>query len=206
MRLAVIGSGYVGLVASVCFSELGHEVICVDNDLRKLQSLERGEVPIHEQFLPELLGRHQGRGLRFSSSLGDAVRASAAVFIAVGTPPAEGGEADLSYVESVSREIARAIDSYTVVVEKSTVPVFTSEWIRKVMLQNGISPALFDVASNPEFLREGTAVTDFLYPDRIVVGADNKRSAAILREIYRPHDRRQLWAATHGSSGSQEPA
>jgi UDPglucose 6-dehydrogenase len=186
MRLAVIGSGYVGLVASVCFAELGHEVICVDNDLRKLQALERGEVPIHEQFLPELLGRHHGRGLQFSSSLGEAVRASAAAFIAVGTPPAEGGEADLSYVESVSREIARAIDRYTVVVEKSTVPVFTSEWIRKVMLQNGISPELFDVASNPEFLREGTAVTDFLYPDRIVVGADNERSASILREIYSP--------------------
>src|SRR6185437_8355999 len=142
MRLAVIGSGYVGLVASVCFAELGHEVICVDNDLRKLQALERGEVPIHEQFLPELLGRHHGRGLQFSSSLGEAVRASAAAFIAVGTPPAEEGEADLSYVESVSREIARAIDRYTVVVEKSTVPVFTSEWIRKVMLQNGISPEL----------------------------------------------------------------
>lgn len=186
MRLAVIGSGYVGLVASACLAELGHEVICVDNDAKKLAALERGEVPIHEQYLPELLARHRGHGIRFSGSLTDAVRASAAVFIAVGTPPTVLGEADLSYVESVTREIASAIDGYKVVVEKSTVPVFTSEWIRKVMLLKGISPELFDVASNPEFLREGTAVADFLYPDRIVIGADNERSSAVLREIYRP--------------------
>ncbi len=186
MRIAVIGSGYVGLVAAACFAELGHDVVCVDNDLDKLARLERGEVPIHEQFLPELLARHRGRRVAFSSCLRDAVRASAAVFIAVGTPPSDGGEADLSYVETVSREIAGAIDDYKVVVEKSTVPVFTSEWIRKVMLLKGLRADSFDVASNPEFLREGTAVTDFLYPDRIVIGADNPRSGALLRDIYRP--------------------
>ncbi|MGE0405405.1 MAG: UDP-glucose/GDP-mannose dehydrogenase family protein [Candidatus Korobacteraceae bacterium] len=186
MRLAVIGSGYVGLVAAACFAELDHDVICVDNDAAKLRQLELGEVPIHEQFLPELLARHRGRRITFSGSLKDAVRASKAVFIAVGTPPTDAGEADLSYVELVSREIAEAIDGYKVIVEKSTVPVFTSEWIRKIMLLKGIPPESFDVASNPEFLREGTAVRDFLYPDRIVIGADNERSAAVLREIYKP--------------------
>jgi UDPglucose 6-dehydrogenase len=186
MRLAVIGSGYVGLVAAACFAELGHHVTCVDNDAAKLARLERGEIPIHEQYLAELLARHHGRGVVFSGSLSEAVRSSVAVFIAVGTPPTDAGDADLSYVEMVSREIAGAIDGYKVIVEKSTVPVFTSEWIRKVMLLKGIAPDSFDVASNPEFLREGTAVTDFLYPDRIVIGADNERSASVLREIYRP--------------------
>src|SRR5919108_6109212 len=190
MRIAVIGSGYVGLVAAACFAEIGHVVTCVDNDTEKLVALEGGATPIHEKFLPELLARHRGKRLRFSGSLRDSVLASQAVFIAVGTPAAETGEADLSYVESVSREIAQAIQSaggdYKIVVEKSTVPVYTSHWIRRVMELNGTPAAAFDVASNPEFLREGTAVTDFLYPDRIVVGADTERCIAVLRDIYRP--------------------
>ena len=186
MRIAVVGSGYVGLVAAACLAELGHHVVCVDNDREKLARLERGETPIHEKFLPELIERHRGTRLTYSGSLPEAVKASQAIFIAVGTPPAEDGEADLSFVESVSCEIACTIDSYKVVVEKSTVPVYTSDWIRRVMLLNGAEAESFDVASNPEFLREGTAVTDFLYPDRIVIGADSERSAAVLREIYRP--------------------
>jgi UDPglucose 6-dehydrogenase len=186
MRLAVIGSGYVGLVAAACLAEMEHQVVCVDNDSAKLAVLQSGEAPIHEQYLPELLARHRGRRITFSGSLKDAVRTSEAVFIAVGTPPTDLGEADLSYVEGVSRQIAEAIDGYKVIVEKSTVPVFTSEWIRKVMLLKGIAPDSFDVVSNPEFLREGTAVRDFLYPDRIVIGTDNPRSAAVLREIYKP--------------------
>ena len=121
-----------------------------------------------------------------------AARPAQAIFIAVGTPPTEQGEADLSYVESVARDISGAINGYKVVVEKSTVPVYTSDWMRKIMLRNGAAPDSFDVASNPEFLREGTAVTDFLYPDRIVVGADSERCAAVLRQIYAPLDRRQL--------------
>ena len=186
MQIAVVGSGYVGLVAGACFADLGHDVVVVDNDAQKLAALNRGEVPIHENFLPELLQRHRGHRLQFSDDLQAAVRASAAIFVAVGTPPTEQGEADLSYVESVARGIAGAIDSYKIVVEKSTVPVYTSDWVRKIILRNGAAHGEFDVASNPEFLREGTAVTDFLYPDRIVVGADTERCAAVLREIYAP--------------------
>jgi UDPglucose 6-dehydrogenase len=163
---------------------MGHQVVLVDNDQKKLAALKNGQVPIHEKFLPELLERHRGRSLTFSDDLRAAVESSAAVFIAVGTPPTEQGNADLSYVESVARIIPSAINSYKVVVEKSTVPVYTSEWIRKIILRNAAAPDSFDVASNPEFLREGTAVTDFLYPDRIVVGADNERCASVLRAIY----------------------
>jgi len=186
MRIAVVGSGYVGLVAGACFAELGHDVILVDNDESKLAALQQGAVPIHEHFLPELLGRHRGSRLIFSADLRKAAEESAAIFIAVGTPPTEQGEADLSYVESVAREIAGAIRSYKVVVEKSTVPVYTNTWVRKVLLLNGAPGDRFDVASNPEFLREGTAVTDFLYPDRIVLGADTERCANLLRELYQP--------------------
>jgi UDPglucose 6-dehydrogenase len=186
MQVAIIGSGYVGLVAGACFADLGHDVIVVDNDQKKLSALNRGEVPIHENFLPELLHRHRGGRLKFSDDLENSVRASSAIFVAVGTPPTEQGEADLSYVESVARGISGAIGNYKVVVEKSTVPVYTSDWVRKIILRNGAEPGEFDVASNPEFLREGTAVTDFLYPDRIVVGADTPRCEAVLREIYAP--------------------
>jgi UDPglucose 6-dehydrogenase len=186
MRIAVVGSGYVGLVAGACFADLGHDVIVVDNDEQKLGELNRGIVPIHEKFLPELLSRHRGQGLTFSSDLPAAVRQSSVIFVAVGTPPTQSGEADLSYVESVAREISGAIDGYKVIVEKSTVPVYTSEWVRRIILRNGTNPELFDVASNPEFLREGSAVTDFLYPDRIVIGCDSLRSAELLREIYKP--------------------
>jgi len=186
MQIAVVGSGYVGLVAGACFADLGHDVILVDNDQRKLTALRNGQVPIHEKFLPELLGRHREQRLTFSDDLKDAVSRSSVIFVAVGTPPTESGEADLSYVESVAREISGGINGYKVIVEKSTVPVYTSSWVRKIILRNGTDPELFDVASNPEFLREGTAVTDFLFPDRIVIGCDTERSAEVLREIYSP--------------------
>ena len=186
MRIAVVGSGYVGLVAGACFADLGHDVILVDNDEKKLAALKNGQVPIHENFLPELLSRHRGHRLQFSDDLQGAVRASTAIFVAVGTPPTERGEADLSYVESVAREISGGVNDYKVVVEKSTVPVYTSEWVRKIILRNGTDPDAFDVASNPEFLREGTAVTDFLFPDRIVIGCDTERAAEVLREVYAP--------------------
>ena len=186
MHISVVGSGYVGLVAGACLADIGHDVIVVDNDQEKLAALQAGQVPIHEQFLPELLARHRGQRLRFSDDLQAAARESAAIFVAVGTPPTDSGDADLSYVESVAREISGAIQDYKIVVEKSTVPVYTSEWVRKIILRNGVETDLFDVASNPEFLREGTAVTDFLFPDRIVVGADTERCAKVLREIYAP--------------------
>jgi UDPglucose 6-dehydrogenase len=185
MHIAVVGSGYVGLVAGACFADLGHQVILVDNDEQKLAALKNGQVPMHEKFLPELLERHRGQRLNFTDDLRAAVEVSDAIFIAVGTPPTDQGDADLSYVESVASSIPSAINGYKVIVEKSTVPVYTSEWIRKIILRHA-APDSFDVASNPEFLREGTAVTDFLFPDRIVVGADNERCASVLRKIYAP--------------------
>ena len=186
VSICVIGSGYVGLVAAVCFAEMGHQVICVDNDEAKVKTLREGGVPIYEAHLAELLGKHLGRGVDFTANLSESVERSEAIFIAVGTPQGETGAADLSYVEAVVSEIARAITSYKVIVEKSTVPVYTNEWIRRVLHRRGVEPDHFDVASNPEFLREGTAVLDFLHPDRIVVGAGTERAADLLRRIYSP--------------------
>jgi UDPglucose 6-dehydrogenase len=186
IQIAVVGSGYVGLVAAVCFAEMGHQVICVDNDERKVKALQAGDTLIHEEHLPELLGRYRNERIRFMTDLAEATRESDAIFIAVGTPQSETGDADLSYVEAVACEIARSLTKYTVIVEKSTVPVYTNEWIRRAMERNGVARQLFDVVSNPEFLREGTAVADFLHPDRIVVGADSERAAAILTKIYLP--------------------
>lgn len=186
LKIAVIGSGYVGLVAAVCFAEIGHQVVCVDNDEAKVAALEAGQVPIHEEYLPELLKRHGGRGVTFTTDLGGATRAADLVFVAVGTPQGQTGNADLSYVDAVASEIARSIEKYTVIVEKSTVPVYTNEWIRRVMARNGVPHDLFDVTSNPEFLREGTAVMDFLHGDRIVIGTDEERAAKLLRRAYEP--------------------
>ncbi len=186
MRISVIGSGYVGLVTGVCFAELGHDVNLFDNDPAKQAVLRQGQSPIHEKYVPELLQRHLDDKLQLSDSLSESVAHADAIFIAVGTPPTVNGEADLSYVESVAREIAASIKDYKIVVSKSTVPVYTSEWVRRVMLLNGAPAHLFDVASNPEFLREGTGVTDFLYAERIVIGTDNPLCAERLRRIYEP--------------------
>ena|SRR5579872_4060647 len=186
MRIAIVGSGYVGLVAGACLAEIGHEVILVDNDPQKLEALRAGRVPIHEEYLPELIARWSGKTLSFSGDLRGAVEASSAVFIAVGTPPAQDGAADLWYVEQVACEIANGINGYKVIIEKSTVPVYTNEWVRRAMILNGAPQDQLDVVSNPEFLREGTAVRDFLYPDRIVIGANSERASEILREIYEP--------------------
>jgi UDPglucose 6-dehydrogenase len=186
VTIAVVGSGYVGLVASACFAEIGHRVICVDNDESKVKTLQAGGVPIHEDYLPELLAQHRGGRLEFTTDLRSAAQAAQAIFIAVGTPQSRTGSADLSYVDAVASEIARSIDSYKVIVEKSTVPVYTNEWIRRVIERNGVHKDHFDVASNPEFLREGTAVVDFLHPDRIVVGAATERASELLRRIYEP--------------------
>jgi UDPglucose 6-dehydrogenase len=186
IRIAVVGSGYVGLVAAVCFAEMGHNVVCVDNDQRKVDALRSGDSLIHEDYLPELLERYRNSKVHFTNDLSEATREAAAIFIAVGTPQSGSGVADLSYVEAVASEIARSLTRYTVIVEKSTVPVYTNEWIRRVMERNGVAQHLFDVVSNPEFLREGTAVGDFLHPDRIVVGTDSERAAAVLSKIYSP--------------------
>ncbi len=186
VQIAVVGSGYVGLVAAVCFAEMGHNVICVDNDERKVAALRGGDTLIHENHLPELLERYRNRRVQFTTDLAEATRTSDAIFIAVGTPQSETGDADLSYVEAVASEIARSINGYKVIVEKSTVPVYTNEWIRRVIERNGVRREDFDVVSNPEFLREGTAVEDFLHPDRIVVGADSDRASALLSAVYAP--------------------
>lgn len=185
-RICVIGAGYVGLVAAICFAEIGHDVICVDNDDEKIALLNAGIPPIFEEHLGRLLLKHLHGRVRFSLDMGASIQLSTAIFIAVGTPQADSGDADLSYVEAVVREIARHIDSYKVIIEKSTVPVYTNQWITQCLLQHGVPGDLFDVVSNPEFLREGTAIVDFLHPDRIVVGARNTRSGDLLRGIYEP--------------------
>ncbi|MDP9039994.1 MAG: UDP-glucose/GDP-mannose dehydrogenase family protein [Acidobacteriota bacterium] len=201
IQIAVIGSGYVGLVAAVCFAEIGHTVVCVDNDERKVAALRSGDALIHESHLPELLDRYRSSRIRFTTDLAEATRESDAIFIAVGTPQSETGDADLSYVEAVACEIARSLTSYKVIVEKSTVPVYTNEWIRRSMERNGVARHLFDVVSNPEFLREGTAVVDFLHPDRIVVGADSERAAGLLSAIYAPLTTGAYYAREDGIPG-----
>ena len=166
---------------------LGHRVVCVDTDGQKIAALNAGETIIHEAFLPELLQRHRGRSLQFSTSLADSVRRTSAVFIAVGTPPTANGALDLSQVEAVAVQLAPVLTSgFRIVVCKSTVPVKTTEWISRVLLLNGAGRRHFDVACNPEFLREGTAVLDFLYPDRIVAGARSEQAFELLRQIYAP--------------------
>ncbi len=205
-KIAVVGSGYVGLVAAVCFAEMGHTVICVDNDDRKVAALQGGDTLIHENHLPELLERYRNTKIRFMTDLGEATRECEAIFIAVGTPQSEAGDADLSYVEAVACEIARSITSYKVIVEKSTVPVYTNEWVRRAIERNGVDRALFDVVSNPEFLREGTAVADFLHPDRIVVGADSDRAAIMLKDIYAPLTNGEYYKRPDAIAGPCNPA
>ncbi len=186
MQISVIGSGYVGLVAATCLAELGHSVVCIDNDSTKIAALNSGKPLIHEDCLQELLSRHRGIRLSFSTSLQEGTRGSDVIFIAVGTPSTDNGSVDLSFVESVVRSLSGSMNGYKVIVEKSTVPVYTSDWIQNSLRTQGHTQNEFDVVSNPEFLREGTAVTDFLYPDRIVVGVSTARAASIMREIYAP--------------------
>ncbi len=209
VSICVIGSGYVGLVAAACFAEMGHRVICVDNDEQRVKLLQDGGIPIYEEHLPELLARHRDRGVVFTGDLSGAVESSEAIFIAVGTPQGESGAADLSYVEAVVSEIARSISAYKVIVEKSTVPVYTNDWIRRVLYRHGVDPRSFSVVSNPEFLREGTAICDFMHPDRIVVGAGDERAAAVMRRIYEPLTDGSYYAqpgALEGQCSASRPA
>jgi UDPglucose 6-dehydrogenase len=206
ITIAVVGSGYVGLVAAVCFAEIGHRVICVDNDEAKVAMLRKGQVPIHEEYLPELLSRHLNGAIEFTTDLHSATQRSQAIFIAVGTPQSQTGSADLSFVDAVASQIARSITEYKVVIEKSTVPVYTNEWVSRVIERNGVSRELFDVASNPEFLREGTAVVDFLHADRIVIGVDSERAANVLRAIYEPLTSGKYYQSANAVPGSRTTA
>ena len=187
MRVAMIGTGYVGLVSGACFADFGHEVTCVDKDSGKIAALERGEIPIYEPGLDDLVDSNVKAGrLKFTTELAPAVKAADAVFIAVGTPSRRGdGHADLSYVYGAAREIAAAMDGFTVVITKSTVPVGSGDEVERVIAEtrSGCDCA---VVSNPEFLREGAAIRDFKHPDRIVVGTEDERARAVMNELYRP--------------------
>jgi UDPglucose 6-dehydrogenase len=185
MNISVIGTGYVGLVAGACFAESGNEVICVDNNAAKIASLRKGEIPIYEPGLPELVERNvRDERLSFTTELPEAVRKASVIFMAVGTPTTDTGAADLSAVFAVARGIGQAMNNYKVVVTKSTVPVGTSDKIRDIIRAETTQP--FDVVSNPEFLKQGAAVEDFMKPDRVIVGADDPKPVEILRELYAP--------------------
>jgi len=187
MRIAMIGTGYVGLVSGACFSEFGVDVICVDKDLKKIEMLERGEMPIYEPGLDTLVEKNVSAGrLTFTSDLADAVKEADAVFIAVGTPmDIDDGHADLSYVYAAAKEIAENISGYTVVVTKSTVPVGTGDEVERI-IRDTRPDAEFDVVSNPEFLREGSAISDFTHPDRVVIGTESDDAQKVMRALYRP--------------------
>jgi UDPglucose 6-dehydrogenase len=190
MNICVVGAGYVGLVTGAVFADLGNEVVCVDNLEDKVAALQAGHMPIYEPGLEEMVARNVEDGrLSFTTDLASAVRRSVIVFIAVGTPPKVDGQTDLSAVEAVAREIGRAMDRYLVVVNKSTVPVGTGEFVREVIERSQPQPISFDVVSNPEFLREGSAIEDTLRPDRIVIGAPTQQVAMTLLELYAPLER-----------------
>ena len=185
MNICVVGTGYVGLVTGAVFADLGNDVICVDNVREKIEGLKQGRMPIYEPGLEEMVARNVADGrLTFTTSLADAVKRSELIFIAVGTPAKTNGETDLSAVEDVARGIARAMDSYKVIVNKSTVPVGTGDLVREIIAKNQPTPMAFDVVSNPEFLREGSAIEDTLRPDRIVIGAPTQQVAMTLLELY----------------------
>ena len=189
MDLSIIGSGYVGLVSGACFAEVGHNVVCVDNDLKKVESLQAGRIPIYEPGLEELVQRNVASGrMRFTNSIEDGVDHTEVVFIAVPTPPHADGSVDLSYIERVARDIAGVLKpgQYRVVVDKSTVPVKTGDKVSETIKRYGSKGAEFDVVSNPEFLREGCAVEDLMHPDRIVIGSKSDRALALMKKLYEP--------------------
>jgi UDPglucose 6-dehydrogenase len=187
VKVAVIGTGYVGLVTGACFAEFGVDVTCVDIDEAKIKSLKAGKVPIFEPGLEDIVERNLNQGrLRFTTDLSSSIQDSLVIFIAVGTPPDETGAANLSYVKEVARQIAANLNSYKVVVTKSTVPMGTGSMIRKTIEENRKEAIEFSVASNPEFLREGAAVEDFMRPNRVVIGAEDERAMEVLKDLYRP--------------------
>src|SRR5512145_2025360 len=190
MNICVVGTGYVGLVTGAVFADLGNEVVCVDNQPSKIAGLTAGRMPIYEPGLEEMVARNVADGrLSFTTDLAAAVRRSLIVFITVGTPPKADGETDLAAVEEVARGIGQAMERHTVIVNKSTAPVGTGEFVREIIERNQAKRVPFDVVSNPEFLREGSAIEDTLRPDRIVIGAPNQQVAMTLLELYAPLER-----------------
>jgi UDPglucose 6-dehydrogenase len=190
MNISIIGSGYVGLVTGACFAELGNKVICADNDVQKISRLKKGVIPIYEPGLEEMIKLNlKNRRLKFTHSIKEAVKASEVIFIAVGTPALENREADLTGIENVARSIAKNIDGYRLIVEKSTVPVETCAWIKKTIATYIKKGHKFDVVSNPEFLREGSAINDFTHPDRIVLGVESLKAKKIMVSLYQPLNR-----------------
>jgi len=189
MKIAMVGTGYVGLTTGACFAKIGHEVVCVDNDAEKIEVLNKSGMPIYEPGLQEIVKAEvQSKRLSFTTEIGEATAESQVAFIAVGTPTRNTGEPDLTYVEDVARDIATSMNDYHLVVEKSTVPVQTHKWVRTTIERYNKAGTPFDVASNPEFLREGSAVDDFLRPDRIVVGVESDRARKLMQEVYAPID------------------
>jgi len=187
MEIGIVGTGHVGLVTGACLAEIGHRVICVDDDRKKIATLQAGEMPFYEPHLEELVRRNCSAGrLSFTDRLEEGIDRAEVIFICVGTPALANGEADLSAVEQVARRIAESVTGYRLVVEKSTVPVQTGRWVERTLAINNGGRAKCDVASNPEFLREGSAVEDFLHPDRIVVGVGDARAEELLRALYAP--------------------
>jgi UDPglucose 6-dehydrogenase len=187
MDISIVGSGYVGLVTGACFADIGHHVICVDNDSEKVKQLQAGEIPIYEPGLEEIIHRNvSARRLRFTGNIQDAVEHSQVIFIAVPTPPLPDGDVDLSFVEKVAREIAGVLTDYRVIVDKSTVPVKTGEKVAESIKRYNRHGAKFDVVSNPEFLREGCAVADLMHPDRIVIGAQSEHAIDLMKKVYEP--------------------
>jgi len=187
MKIGIVGTGYVGLVTGTCFADLGNDVICVDKDKLKINSLNKGEVPIYEPGLSELIKRNKKeRRLTFTTSIKEAVDNCEIIFIAVGTPSKEDGWADLTFIEDVASAIAKNLKNYRLIVEKSTVPVETGEWVNFTIKTQAKKGVEFDVASNPEFLREGSAIKDFMNPDRIVIGVSSKRAENLLKKLYAP--------------------
>jgi len=187
MNISIIGSGYVGLVTGACFAELGNRVICADNDAKKIAQLKKGGIPIYEPGLEELISKNRlKKRLKFTSSIKEAVLNSELIFIAVGTPSLENGEADLTGIENVAHQIALNMDGYRLIVEKSTVPVETGQWVKHTVETYVKRKLKFDVASNPEFLKEGSAINDFMHPDRIVIGVESKRAEELLTSLYEP--------------------
>ena len=189
MNVCVVGSGHVGLVTGACLADLGNKVICVDDDAAKIDLLQKGQIPFYEPDLEQMVYRNVGEGrLSLTTSVEDGVEKANVVFICVGTPQGPDGAADLSFVEKAAKRIAESMDGYKAIVDKSTVPVKTGGWVKRTVQLNNRHQHDFDMISNPEFLREGKAVNDFMHPDRIVIGVESERAVGLMKELYKPLD------------------